>query len=231
MENNNLLDYTITTITQAQLHLKYLREMTDICEDFDAISTGLHDGPLLKETVQILYFNSLITIAKLDLSIILKNLISAEFEWEKLYFIRQAHLIIHETLTTYNSHNKNLRDIMLRQPKLVEDYNDLQNELKTLRKKANAANTNEIRNCTAHINEDFKKYYDTLLKVDALKSLELTADFIRLFDKFFIFSVKCLEIDALSIPDLQQLENKMADFRAKLLELSENIKNEKESLI
>ena len=223
MDNNDLLNYTKTTITQAQLHLQYLREMTDICEGVDGISAKLNNDSLLEETAQVLQFNSLTTIAKIDLSIILKNLLSAEFQWEKLYFLRQAHLTIHETLATYNNHNKNLRIMAIRQPGLNEDYIVLQDELKQFRKKAVAANTNEIRNCTAHIDQDFKKYYDTLLKVDASKTLELTADFIRILDKLFLFSHKCLEADALSTPDLEQLEKKMTEFREKLLELSEII--------
>jgi hypothetical protein len=111
----------------------------------------------------------------------------------------------------------------IRQPGLNEDYIVLKDELKQFRKKAVAANTNEIRNCTAHIDQDFKKYYDTLLKVDASKTLELTADFISILDKLFLFSHKCLEEDALSTPDLEQLEKKMTEFREKLLELSEII--------
>lgn len=225
MINDDLLNYTKTTIAQAQLHLGYLREMTDICEDVDGISAKLNNDPLLEETAQVLQFNSLTTIAKIDLSIILKNLLSAEFQWEKLYFLRQAHLTIHETLATYNKHNKNLRDMAVRQPGLNEDYIGLQDELRQFRKKAEAASTNEIRNCTAHIDQDFKKYYDTLLKVDASLSLELAADFIRILDKLFMFSVKCLETDALSGPDLERLENKMADFRVKLLELIKVMEN------
>lgn len=198
--------------------------MTDICEEVDGVSSRLNDGPIMQETAQVLQFNSLITIAKQELAIILKNLLNAGFEWEKLYFIKQAHLTIHEVLKTYTAHNKKLREISLRSSMLSTEFADLQIELKAFRKKAETANTNAIRNCTAHIDKDFKKYYDTLREVDAAQSLRLTADFIMLLDKWFIFSTQCLEVDALSSPDLEQLETKMADFRIKLFELSENIK-------
>lgn len=223
MENYDLLAYTKKTIIETQKHLESIREMVDVGEGLDEISSRLNGETLMEESHKIIYFNSLVTISKLNVAIILKNLVTAEFEWEKLYFIKQAHLIIHETLKTYDTtHNRILYELTSRYPELNTNFEDLRSDLKSFRKKTIQNDNNEIRNCTAHIDQDFKKYYDTLLKVDAPASLEITAEFIKLMDKMFIFSLQCLEINSPENADLDEIQKKLIDLKSKLLEKTES---------
>jgi hypothetical protein len=221
--DNDLMDYTKETIINTQKHLESIREMVDISEGLIAISSKLNDGGiLLEESDKIIFFNSLVTISKLDVAIILKNLLTAEFEWEKLYFIKQAHLTMHETLKTYDTHNKNLHEFVIKYPQCDTNYKSLQTDVKSFRKTAVLNGSNEIRNCTAHIGQDFKQYYDTLLKVDASKSLEMIAEFINLMDNMFIFSLQCLEINLPADVDLSEAQRRLIDLKTALLEKLEN---------
>jgi hypothetical protein len=227
MENTELSSYTEATIIQAQIHLEFIRGMIDLREDVDILSFKVTGQMMLEEFNKILYFNSLVTISRLDVAIILKNMLCAKFDWERMYFIKQAHLTIHETLETYKNHAKSLKELVKSYPQLDAIYKKMNIDLRSFRSEyAVETEMREIRNWTAgHIDEDFKKYYDTLLKIDANKTLEMMSEFINMTDSMFAFSVQAIEIDTPGEITPDKIESMISDMKSKLLEKMAIIQN------
>src|SRR5688500_7333739 len=56
-----------------------------------------------------LNFSGYLTISLLDACVIGKNLLSAEYTWERIYQLRSLNLLIFESIKAFDAHNKDLK--------------------------------------------------------------------------------------------------------------------------
>lgn len=171
-----------TLIEDCSKNLEFLRKTINLNELFIRLSKKFNVDFNLVELNELLYFNSLITISKLDLSIILKNLKLSEDKWENIYFMKSAFLTINETIDGYNSHRKKLFAITEKYPQFKIDFFKIEKGIKQFKKDFEfETKIKLIRNKTAgHIDKDFKLYYDELNKLKKSKSLKMIEKFIEL---------------------------------------------------
>lgn len=172
-------DKNIETYTK---HLFYIvkllnlhRKGIDILEKDDNELINIKKG---------LNYTGSIIIATLDLSVIIKNLISASSDWEKVFFIKNLYLIIHETLKNIkpdkngslsvieeNIKSYNLKDLKPRLEQCKENIEDFikskeYSHIKTVR--------NEI---AAHMTKKINEYYDIILKLDGEQAGQIAVKF------------------------------------------------------
>lgn len=176
--DGNLAEYTS--------HLAFLRFMIETSQkadkEFDKLIPQNNDCAF-EEIIHLHSFGSLLTISLLDLLVISKHLQHSRQDWEKIYFLKQAYLIIYETIDTYKAHNKILNDYFKgRFSELKSDYLEIQEELKTFRKNFSyESKIKNIRNNIAgHIEKNFSKYYDTLLILKNMNGINAINSFINI---------------------------------------------------
>lgn len=169
-------------------------------------------------------YNGYITIAILDLSVNLKNLIVAKTDWERIFFIKNSYLIIHETIIRLNPPDEKKSAIQMTiesgYPDLQESYNELLSDLDTFKTSPDYKKIELTRHYTAgHIEKSLKRYYDTVQKLDG----EEAANFISLFLKILNKALFLTRDYAVLANKIQQ--DKTKDLDEKLSTLLEKIKS------
>jgi hypothetical protein len=126
-----------------------------------------------------------LTLSLLDLLVISKNMMLTKYKWEQIHQIRLGYLLIYSVIETYNLHGKQLKVSSEKNSKLKELFELITTDLKTFKKQHAYPTTFEkIRNSTiGHIDPDFKIYYDTITKIDAIKSYNTILDFMLILYK------------------------------------------------
>lgn len=185
IEYKDLLDLLDRTINTYTLHLESLRKLANFLTESKKISTQFlpsTDQSDLDELELEYSFKSLITISILDLSVICKGIVKAGYDWEKLFFIKNAYLVIHETIDKYSHYNKELNPLITKKyPELLEKYNKINHLLKEFKKNTLYKKNIEIRNVVAgHIDKNFIKYYDTLILIKGTEDVNLIISFIQI---------------------------------------------------
>ncbi len=184
-------------------------------------------------------YNGYLAISTLDLSVNLKNLILAKTDWEKIFFIKNSYLIIHETLQKLKpSDSKNdIEDtIKNNYPSLTEDLAKLMEEIEEYRIKPYYIKIIKTRHNTAgHINKSLKIYYDTILDLDGemagqhikeflnvtTKALHITADYAVLANK--VQKKKSNDLQSRFNSMVQKVQNK--DLQSRLLTMLEKLQS------
>ncbi len=146
-----------------------------------------------KEIHRLNSFKAVLSISLLDLMTVFKNMSNASQNWEYIYFIKQAYLIIYETLKSYDHYNQMLnklvsekyttvKELFLEISKLIKNYkNDFgyQDEMKRIR-----------NHTTGHIDNNFELYYKIVTSLDFVKAGEAIKAFLPLLFEFKSFTTK-----------------------------------------
>jgi hypothetical protein len=177
-------------------HIEYLRQIiglnVSIKNAFQDFAPQL-DYSDFEEMITMHSFNALLTISLLDLFVICKNLVTAETDWEKAYFIKQGYLTIYETIDTYNNHNQHISKLIdTKYINFKTDYLSVSSNLKQFKKNYSYQdNIKDVRHFIAgHINKDFLNYYDTLLKIKGANDSEAILAFIQILKELENISFK-----------------------------------------
>ncbi len=132
-------------------------------------------------------YNGYLTISMLDLSVNLKNLILAKTDWEKIFFIKNSYLIIHETLNKLKpSKSKNFIEESIKNlyPSLKDRFTELMSEVDAFKKRPEYKKIEDTRHYTAgHIEKSLKKYYDTILDLDGETAGQNIKEFLKITGK------------------------------------------------
>jgi len=173
-------------IKEASNNLEFIRPSIQVSEELNSFFKDYNFDFKLDELKELMLFNSLITISKLDLAIIAKNLKKTNIKWEAIYFMKNAHLTIHETIVAYNSYNKFLCELVQKSESLKERFHSINSALKTFKTDYKISTESKvIRNKMAgHIDKDFKLYYDQLSNLNKLENLKMIDHFIQINLKF-----------------------------------------------
>lgn len=208
--------------------LKKLRITLNLYDEFVKL-IGQESNELinLKRTIN---YSSYIAISFLELSVTLKNLVLAKTDWEKIFFIKNSYLTIHETLKLLRP-EKNCTTILDENIKSTKDK-----ELKSNLDKCNAKITNFRNNknyqlienvrhyVTGHINPSLKKYYDTIFNLDGQQAVLITKDFMDILSDILILSQKTESQLLLNYKEQSQdIESQLKEAKAKFEELKKNV--------
>lgn len=171
-------------------HLSRLRSLAEQQEKATTILLEFNQKSDLSDFLEIEKinnYNGYITIAMLDLSVNLKNLIRSETEWESAFFIKNSFLIIHETakkLKPFKGKSFIQFTIEQKYHELNDDLKDLFNDIDNFR---NASTYNKIsttrHSIAGHIEDNLKLYYDTVKELDGEEAGNLIIQFIQILDQ------------------------------------------------
>ena len=185
-----LLDECDKNIIFYTKHLENLRKNTALQEEAKDLLNKLipkQDFSDFIEMEQFNTYNGYVTIATLDLSVNLKNLIIAKTDWEKIFFIKNSYLIIHETINKLKpSKEKSAIQTIIESnyPKLKESLENLFNDIDTFKKATDYKKIENTRHYTAgHIEKSLKRYYDTIQKLDGEEAANFISQFLIVLNK------------------------------------------------
>ena len=163
-------------------------------------------------------FTGFLTISILDLLVISKNIMVAKYQWERIYQLKLGYLTIYEAIRTYHRH-KEINSLAKDSSKTRELFSTISSDLKTFKSKYEYPELfTEIRNATiAHIDTDFKTYYDTISKINGNKYFEAILSFLQIIFKMQELSKYLSDIL------LMQKDGEPFDIKALMKEMSDRI--------
>lgn len=172
-------------------HLENLRQNITLQEEAKRLLNRMpfkQDYTDFKEMALFNNYNGYITIATLDLSVNLKNLVVAKTDWEKIFFIKNSYLIIHETIIRLNPADEKKSAIQMiiesSYPDLKESFKELLNDLVTFKNALDYKKIENTRHYTAgHIEKSLKRYYDTVQKLDGEEAANFISQFLKILNK------------------------------------------------
>lgn len=171
-------------------HLENLRRNTALLEEARDLFNKLipkQDFSDFIEMEQFNTYNGYVTIATLDLSVNLKNLIIAKTDWEQIFFIKNSYLIIHETINKLKPiKEKSVIQTIIESnyPGLKESLENLFNDIDTFKKATDYKKIENTRHYTAgHIEKSLKLYFDTIQKLDGAEAANFISEFLLILNK------------------------------------------------
>ncbi|WP_313385208.1 hypothetical protein [Chishuiella sp.] len=171
-------------------HLSNLRKNIELQEKAISILIKLDPKTELTDLNEIEKFNNYngyITIALLDLSVNLKNLIIAKTDWEKAFFIKNSFLIIHETtkkLKPFKGKSFIEKSIENNYQELMDNLTDLYREIDYFRNNPSYNKISTTRHRIAgHIEDSLKIYFDTVKNLNGEEAGKLISEFLKILIK------------------------------------------------
>lgn len=189
-KTTELIEECDNTIIFYTKHLNKLRGFIDTIEKSTTLLKGVNPKIKLDEFEEIKQFNklnALLSIATIDLSVVTKNLFQANTDWERIFFIKHAYLIIFESL-------KKLRPsegtpyveqrLFSKYKSIGPDYTSCIKSIDNFKQRPEFKKIENTRNYVAgHIDKNFKKYYKTVSELDGQEASGLIRDFILIINK------------------------------------------------
>lgn len=116
----------------------------------------------------------------LDIASALRGLIDCTTHWERKFYFKNGYLIIYESLKTHGRHQKEIRELIIKDFKSLEPkYLILSQKLKLFKKEHNYETIiTRFRNqAGAHYDKDFANYFEQLKLIDKPASVKALSDF------------------------------------------------------
>ena len=181
-------------IIECSKHLEYLKKISIVSKDLNEFIDGYKIGYNKAVDSNILNAHCVITIAQMEMSIILKSLHSSNQELEKKHLLKNGLLIIYESIKSIDKFNKKFKDYSYRNKEMEEEFLKYSNELKNFKNKINIdTELKEIRNNTAgHINIDFIEYSKLIESIQIEKNIDYLVRFRHIINGLNDFLFKCL---------------------------------------
>ncbi|MBS1573040.1 MAG: hypothetical protein JST62_11645 [Bacteroidetes bacterium] len=180
--NKNIVFYTN--------HLESLRKNIALQEEAKKLLNAIgpkQDYADFTEMEQFNNYNGYITISTLDLSVNLLNLIKAKTDWEKIFFIKNSYLIIHETIIKLKpSKEKSQIQTIIKgcYPELEKGLENLFQDIEKFKSSVDYKKIENTRHYTAgHIEKSLKRYFDTVQKLDGEEAASFISEFLKILNK------------------------------------------------
>lgn len=151
---------------------------------------GLADFSLMYELA--INFNGFLLTSILDITIVLKNLLSNS-KWENTFYMRYGCLIVYETLNTYNIYNKKLHQhILSKFEQLKPEFTQSAQLIRSFKKRyKHESHIATLRNKVAgHIDDDFLKYCKALSSIKAEEIIKCLSEFHNILTSLHELSTK-----------------------------------------
>ena len=222
MEN---LDSVIQTINESiGFYGTELDRYIELKQEYKPIKGLIRNSdPTLENTEDmefLLDVNTGVVIALLDLAVIFKNLIKTESKWEEIYFVKQTYLSIYESLKTFSSFQKKLKDIFnsdtAKSPQFLKILKQLRDFKKTYGYDTHLA---LIRNKAAgHIDNDFVIYHTLVSDLEKERAIFIIRDLLPILNQVQTLTTILVR------EEKQRLELQLANLNKKINEALNDIK-------
>lgn len=179
-----------------EFHTNHLQELRESIANLDEAKFKLQsvdpkmDFSSFAEAEHFTNYSGYVTITILELSVDLKNLILAKSDWECVFFIKNAYLIIHESIRKISpTENKSFIQLTIEKkyPSLKSQFLEIISSIDNFKSTVDYKKIEDTRHHTAgHIEKSLKKYYDTILKLNVNEAGQYISDYLRLLDKVLI---------------------------------------------
>jgi hypothetical protein len=185
--NKNIVFYTN--------HLESLRKNIALQEEAKKLLNAIgpkQDYGDFAEMEQFNNYNGYITISTLDLSVNLLNLIKAQTDWEKIFFIKNSYLIIHETIKKLkpSKEKSQIQEIIKSSyPELEKGLEDLFQDIDNFKSSVDYKKIENTRHNTAgHIEKSLKRYFDTVQKLDGEEAANFISEFLKILNRALLLT-------------------------------------------
>gem|GEM_PF-5403345 len=176
--------YFMKTIPKLETIEKDIRESTEhlnfmqnVLNSYDDLKDIFKEKPEIAKhfETEIENLHSVITLAQLEISLVLKSLHFAKNESEEKHITKRGLLVIYETKIALDKLNPTLKKIRNDFPELEIEFKDILDIIKQAKKRISSERRiEEIRNnISAHINSNFLEYYQFLEKIDLEEDISL----------------------------------------------------------
>lgn len=189
------------TILAHTEQIRKVRSMLGIYDDFIKL-VDKESNDLINIKREFSFIGQLI-IPTLELSVILKNLVSAKTDWEKVFFIKHSYLIIFESLKlikpdkgsniieeTIRKHN--LRD-------LEKEWQKISNNIQGFKNNRYKDIENVRHYTAAHVDKNFQKYYDTIYELDGEVAGQIVNEYMEILSNILILARKVTKHSSLKL--------------------------------
>lgn len=158
---------------------EHLNFMQNVLNSYDDLKDIFKEKPKIAKhfETEIENLHSVITLAQLEISLVLKSLHFAKNESEEKHITKRGLLVIYETKIALDKLNPTLKKIRNDFPELEIEFKDILDIIKQAKKRISSERRiEEIRNnISAHINSNFLEYYQFLEKIDLEEDISLIA--------------------------------------------------------
>lgn len=156
---------------------EHLNFMQNVLNSYDDLKDIFKEKPKIAKhfETEIENLHSVITLAQLEISLVLKSLHFAKNESEEKHITKRGLLVIYETKIALDKLNPTLKKIRNDFPELEIEFKDILDIIKQAKKRISSERRiEEIRNnISAHINSNFLEYYQFLEKIDLEEDISL----------------------------------------------------------
>jgi len=156
---------------------EHLNFMQNVLNSYDDLKDIFKEKPEIAKhfETEIENLHSVITLAQLEISLVLKSLHFAKNESEEKHITKRGLLVIYETKIALDKLNPTLKKIRNDFPELEIEFKDILDIIKQAKKRISSERRiEEIRNnISAHINSNFLEYYQFLEKIDLEEDISL----------------------------------------------------------
>lgn len=156
---------------------EHLNFMQNVLNSYDDLKDIFKEKPEIAKhfETEIENLHSVITLAQLEISLVLKSLHFAKNETEEKHITKRGLLVIYETKIALDKLNPTLKKIRNDFPELEIEFKDILDIIKQAKKRISSERRiEEIRNnISAHINSNFLEYYQFLEKIDLEEDISL----------------------------------------------------------
>lgn len=172
MEASIKLETLEIDIAECSKHLKFLRGSTLINKDIiDIIRVSNFNELVIKDITigqELSNIHCIATLSELELSIILKSLHHSNDLIETKQIIKNAILLIYESIKTLDKFGKTLQEFSCNYPSLKSEFDYYTKGMKSFKKNIKIdSNYKNIRNFTAgHILSDYEEYAKVIDTID-----------------------------------------------------------------
>lgn len=188
--HEKLLEECCESLSFYTKHLEILRKNFEDIENIKIILLEANPNIDLSDFTEMEQFNNYngyVTIAMLELSVNLKNLILSKTDWEKAFFIKNSYLIIHETakkLKPFKGKSLIENTIISNYSTLEADFQGLLNDIDNFRNDDKHKKISTTRHAIAgHIDDSIKVYYDTVKELDGEEAGYSISEFLKILNK------------------------------------------------
>lgn len=200
-EFDKLIQSCEETILVHTEKIRKVRSMLGIYDDFIKL-VDKESNDLINIKREFSFIGQLI-IPTLELSVILKNLVSTKTDWEKVFFIKHSYLIIFESLKlikpdkgsniieeTIRKHN--LRD-------LEKEWQKISNNIQGFKNNRYKDIENVRHYTAAHVDKNFQKYYDTIYQLDGDVAGQIVNEYMEILSNILILARKVTKHSSLKL--------------------------------
>ena len=190
---NETINFYSSNLQEVRIEIEKIDNIFNQCQkDVGKIDENKNRAYL--DSKKGLYLTTLCFIANLDATIALKHLLVAETSWEVIAAYKKICLVVYETLRTFDKHFNPWLKKELQATELFEEYKHFQTSKNDFRNKYGEEVRDVRLHSEAHIEDDYVKYYDSILLLKNIDCNELTFEFISLVNNLLNLNSKAAKI-------------------------------------